>query len=220
MSIRGVAFDFDGVIVDSMTLQEQVWEEALALVVSSIDTASSDQLKSNLWAGCAGSRIFMNVAISDEQRQMARTEKDRLWERKKLEVVLFPGAKRAIETLRTRVPLFVATTAKRNYVEEILERNDLVDQFSIIITDADVASPKPAPEMLLTGTSSLDIFPTELLYIGDSITDYEMAEAAGSDFLLLVVHGRTDPKLGLASSAASWEEVLDIALAKIAGAQK
>lgn len=212
-NILALVFDFDGVIVDSMPLQESAWIQALDRVTPKVDETTMKQLRENIWAGHAGHRVFDLVALSSDQRRLARSEKDRIWEKHRSLVPIMEGALDAIRSLSEEMPLFIATTAPRPYVEEILKRESLAMAFRGIVTDSDVVCPKPAPDMLIKIAECISSRPSHLLFIGDSFTDCEMAKAAGSQFLLLDVHARFRPDEVKADIARSWKEAMHFVLA-------
>lgn len=210
-----VAVDFDGVIVDSMPLQESAWRQALARVTPAVDQRTIEQLIKNLWAGHAGHRIFEGLGFSNDQRRLARREKDRIWEERRSSVPIMEGAVEALRRVSEETPLFVATTAPRTYVEQILEREALAEVFRCVVTDTDVKRPKPAPDILKKIAGHISTDPSHLLFIGDSVTDFEMAQAAGSRFLLLDVHARFRPDELKANTVRSWKEAKHFVLAEI-----
>lgn len=213
--IRALAVDFDGVIVDSMPLQESAWRQALDSVTPEVNETTTEQLIKNLWAGHAVHRMFDGVALSSDQRRLARYEKDRIWEKCRSSVPIMEGAVEALRRLSQEVPLFVATTAPRTYVEEILKREALAEAFRCIVTDSDVERPKPAPDMLKKIAEHISSNPSHLLFIGDSVTDFEMAQVAVSRFLLLDVHARFRPDELKADIALSWKEAMYFVLAAL-----
>jgi len=49
----------------------------------------------------------------------------------------------------------------------------------VVVTDDDVAAPKPDPEGLLAAARALGLPPGEIVYVGDSPTDLLAGKAAG-----------------------------------------
>jgi HAD superfamily hydrolase (TIGR01549 family) len=172
-----------------------------------VENNTKEQLIRNIWKGYAGQRVFESLALSGDQRRLARSEKDLIWERCRSSVPTMDGAIEVIRELSETMPLFIATTATRTYVEEILARETLAKTFRSIVTDSDVKYPKPAPEMLIKIAESLSALPSQLLFIGDSFTDYEMSKAAGSKFLLLDVHARFKREKANGEIAKSWQDI-------------
>lgn len=212
--INVLALDFDGVIVDSMPLQEIAWRKALALVTPPLGKTATEKIIGNLWSGYAGRRIFANAGLSSEQREVARFEKDRIWREFYPVVKTMPGAVGALRPLSLRLPIYIATTAPRHYVEEILKRESLAKYFQAIVTDQDVVCPKPAPDALEKIATSVSTDLGQLLLMGDTSTDLEMAQSAGSRFLLLDVHARIETNDSNIDIVRSWEEATRFILAQ------
>lgn len=206
-NIMALVLDFDGVVVDSMPIHESAWRQAIDKVTPVVENHTKEQLIRNIWEGYAGQRVFEGLALSDDQRRLARREKELIWERCRSAVPAMDGAIEVIRGLSETTTLFIATTANRNYVEEILARETLSKAFRMIITDSDVKQPKPAPEMLIKIAESLSALPSQLLFIGDSFTDYEMSKAAGSRFLLLDVHARFNREIAKGDIARDWQDI-------------
>lgn len=183
--VGALALDFDGVIADSMHLQEQIWQRAIAEQKGRISPDQKNALLRNFWTGKAGPQIFVGTGIRSEVEFDLRYAKDAMWEITRKSVPPVPGALDAIMRLYPVAPLAISTTAQREYVESSLKRFEIFECFTHIVTDDDVPNPKPAPDALSGICRLLSIEPGELLLIGDTVTDREMARAAGSIFVLL-----------------------------------
>ncbi len=187
--IRAIAFDFDGVVVDSMPVHWSCWRDALETVLGAQAGRHHDAIRRNLFSGRAGPSMFEGTVIPDEARGALRTRKDALWLERAAAVPLMPHAAEALATLCSRYPLAIATTARRTFVTGILSRENVSAVFSVVVTNADVSRPKPAPEMLLRIAGDLALPASEIAMVGDTAFDRQMADAAGSPFLWF----ETDP---------------------------
>src|SRR5699024_7332358 len=97
---------------------------------------------------------------------------------------VFPGVRRALETLRAAgIRLGVCTNKNQDLAETVLEELGLADFFSVVLGADSVPEPTPAPGQLLAVLTSLDANPGTLLYIGDSMIDEATARAANVPFL-------------------------------------
>lgn len=204
---QAIAFDFDGVIADSMPQQDRAWREAWAQEGSPTFKGALPVLLGNLWDGCAGLRIFERTGIPLEMQRRLRVTKDAIWKARRGETAVVPGVVEAVRSLRGR-PLAIATSAHREYVEVVLQRVGLLDEFALILTDADVVRGKPAPDALLAISERLGVPTRALLMIGDTVTDSEMARAAGSGIAMLRTHAKYPaPPEGVAVYG-SWGELV------------
>jgi HAD superfamily hydrolase (TIGR01509 family) len=62
----------------------------------------------------------------------------------------------------------VATSSGRLYLEEILNRFDLLPRFHLTLAAEDVTHGKPHPEIYLKAASRLGVEPSEMLVLEDS----------------------------------------------------
>ena len=89
----------------------------------------------------------------------------------------FPGILRRLR--EKGVPYGVATSDTAERVRESLALFDDPDAISFCITAKDVARGKPTPDMVLKAAELMDLPVNELVVIGDSFVDAEMAKRAG-----------------------------------------
>ena len=205
---RAIAFDFDGVIANSMAVQERCWNEAVAEVLGARGEEARAQLVANLYAGNAGEAMFTNVRLPDADRRALRETKDAIWVRRQAAVTMFPGAAEVCRRLSTTRILGIATTAKRAFVVSILQPAGLLDCFRALVTDADVAHPKPAPDMLVHISALAGVPANEVCMVGDSPSDKIMAAAAGSRFVLFSPPERhVATRVDADAVVADWSEL-------------
>jgi phosphoglycolate phosphatase len=93
-----------------------------------------------------------------------------------------PGLKELLEALWHKIGLAVATN-RSNTIGNVLDLNGLSGYFDIIVSSLDVKNPKPHPESLFRILRFFEIGPGDALYVGDSLVDYETAQAAGVPFI-------------------------------------
>jgi HAD superfamily hydrolase (TIGR01549 family) len=74
-------------------------------------------------------------------------------------------------------------TNRTNTMAGVLEENKLTAAFDIVVTAADVARPKPAPDQLEKIMAALNLCPDQIVFIGDSEYDEQAARAAGTWFV-------------------------------------
>lgn len=206
---RLIAFDFDGVIADSMPGQERAWRQAVAAVVES--RRVEERLIENLYNGNAGPRMFEGLDLGRDVTERLRAAKDEAWLAIRDSTPLMKGAASALPAIAAHHVVAVATTADASYVTTLLNRDQVLSAVSRIVTDRDVRHPKPAPDMLLSLMRGFDIAAEHTCLVGDSRTDHEMSRAAGVDFIRFASHARG---AGVpAPAVTSWLELSAILLA-------
>lgn len=105
--------------------------------------------------------------------------------------VLFPGAEELLQALwAARVKVGVVTSKQGETLRKILTRYGLLEGMSYTVGGEAVSRPKPDPEGLLRGMTTLGMAPEQVLYCGDTIIDAETARRAGVEFAA-VLNGTT-----------------------------
>ncbi|GAB2911289.1 HAD-IA family hydrolase [Paralcaligenes sp. KSB-10] len=107
------------------------------------------------------------------------------------DIKLFDGILGLFSSLRERqVRLAVATGKSRVGLDRALNSMNLREQFAATRC-ADESSSKPHPGMLLEIMDELDLKPEQLIMVGDTIHDIQMASNAGVDSMA-VTYGAHD----------------------------
>jgi phosphoglycolate phosphatase len=103
---------------------------------------------------------------------------------------LLPGVAAMLATLSgAGLRLAVATTDRHWRAEAMLSALDVDRCFDAVIGPEDVASGKPAPDMVLAACERLGCLPSETAVVGDSPADLEMSRAAGAGATIGVTTG-------------------------------
>jgi len=92
---------------------------------------------------------------------------------------LFPGVLDVLRRL-ARYPLMVATNKPRSYTETILAGLHIDGAFRRVVAGDDVENKKPDPEMILRCLEGIDVQPSAVAVVGDSLNDIAAARAVGA----------------------------------------
>jgi len=95
-----------------------------------------------------------------------------------------PGVVRALKD--RGLALGIVSTKYRRRIEAVLDRENLLDLFEVIVGGEDVPQHKPHPASLLLALEQLGIRPENALYVGDSTTDAEAANRAAIPFVAVL----------------------------------
>jgi len=99
-----------------------------------------------------------------------------------------PGLFELLERIEASdLPKGVATSSPRPYLEDILNRFELLDRFHLTLTAEDVTDGKPHPEIYLTAAERIGVEPREMLVLEDSEAGTRAAAAANA-FAVSVPH--------------------------------
>ena len=83
------------------------------------------------------------------------------------------------------IHLAIVSQKWRGYIQLILEKENLLEAFEVIVGGRD-APYKPDPEGLLSAVAQTGSIPENCLYVGDSVTDAETARRAGVAFVAVL----------------------------------
>ncbi|MGB3388047.1 MAG: phosphoglycolate phosphatase [Pseudaminobacter sp.] len=186
---RAILFDLDGTLVDSAPDIAAAVNELLA--DRGLPVHSLAQVKSMIGNGvkklverafAASARPLTKLELDDATSEMMAIYRNRLT---KL-TTLMPGAQEAIAQLHVSgFALGVVTNKPQVATRQILLHFGLADRFGAIVGGDAVSHMKPAPDALLLALESLQVKPEEALMVGDSVTDFEAARAAGMPVALI-----------------------------------
>jgi len=185
---RGVVFDLDGTLIDSMTFVVK----GLATAVSPYRRRPSPaEVMRNLGGpsdACVrrllGGRKHLAEALATYLGFLRRNE-DRMRP--------FRGARVLMKDLQAAsVRLGLWTGRERDSTEERLGALGWDRSFSPVVCGDDLPSHKPDPEGLLRILRSWRLKPEEALFVGDSDQDFEGGSAAGVP-TVAIGHGRPIP---------------------------
>jgi phosphoglycolate phosphatase len=121
-----------------------------------------------------------------------------------------PGAaSKIMELVEADVPLALVTMDSRSGTERALAHLGLTDAFGCIVTPLDVQREKPAPDMLRLAAHKLGVDPADILMVGDSEADLQMARDAGArSILVLHDHSTAPPEDPAVVAIRSLQEIV------------
>ena len=178
MPVAGhVVFDMDGVLVDSEPVHERANAEYLAGLGVTLDQALSDDMMgrrvrelTDAIAGRLGlppGRVF-----SDREAIFWRLLDEGLEP--------MPGLHAAVDRLAgAGLPLAVASSGTRAYVDHVLERLEVRAAFDAVVSGEDVHRAKPDPEIYLLAAERLHADPDDCVAIEDTTHGIAAARGAG-----------------------------------------
>lgn len=178
-----VVFDCDGTLVDS---QHMIVEAMVtAFTTTGLDAPRRSQILNYVGLSLPEAMSAM-TGLSDDASvtKLATSYRNAFAELRKFAAIgepMFEGARETLMNLKQRddVLLGIATGKSRRGVEAFLERERLQGIF-VTIQTADDAPSKPHPAMLEQAADETGIALEDMIMIGDSSYDMEMACAAGA----------------------------------------
>ncbi|PAZ02464.1 MAG: hypothetical protein CAK85_00655 [Spartobacteria bacterium AMD-G5] len=203
--MKGVIFDWDGVVIDSSAEHERSWE------------ILSEEISRPLFAGHF-KRGFgkKNEVIIPEILEWTKDPSEifKLAERKETiyralvrdrGVQILPGACELLAALRSeKIPCAIGSSTPRQNLEAIFSVTGLGEFFDAVVCGDDVANGKPAPDVFLLAAQKLAMAPADCLVIEDAHAGIEAAHRAGIPVLAVAT---TNPLSELGGATGALESL-------------
>ncbi|MEE0097484.1 MAG: HAD family phosphatase [Oscillospiraceae bacterium] len=177
--IRGVIFDLDGVLLDSMCIWQDLGGQFLRIHGIAPEPGLSELLFSmSMEQGAQYLSRSYPLGMSPEA--VAAGIQELLRDFYYNCVQPKPGAQALLEFLSTkRIPMAAATSSPRSHVTHALTRTGLIGFLSPILTTSELSTSKHEPHIYMEAAKALGSTPAETLVLEDSLYALKTAKAAG-----------------------------------------
>ena len=179
--IKGLIFDCDGTLADTMTIHTHAWQETMKRFGHNCPVdflqpfrgmpAEEIVIRFNRTFGTD----FDVKAVSDAKNSMS-------YEKLKTVKSIMPVAKIALD-YRGKLPMSVVSGGTRKNVLRTLEAIGMADFFEAVITADDGFKPKPHPQMFIEAANQMHVVPELCEVFEDGDPGLEAARAAGMPFV-------------------------------------
>lgn len=179
-SLRGLIFDFDGLIMDTETATYEAWRDIYA--------GHGHPLSVETWAQCVGSDFGHYDPKADLENLIDRKldwEPIHVARREKVMRILahhdaLPGVRERLqEAQEMNVPCAIASSSPRWWVEHWLKHLNLMGAFKNITCLEDTGKVKPDPSLFLHAGEKLGVPAEGAVVLEDSLNGLRAARAAG-----------------------------------------
>ena len=178
--MRGLIFDLDGTLVDTVYAHVFAWQRAFAETGLAIDGWRIHRrigMSGGLFARAAARELGHEIdaaAAEELQRRHGELFREFLPDRRPL-----PGAVELLAELRQRRVVYgIATSGRRPEIDRSLEVL-AVGTDVVVIERRDVARAKPEPDLFLACLERLRLPALECYVVGDAVWDQLAARRAG-----------------------------------------
>ena len=175
--IKGLIFDCDGTLVDTMPLHFRAWMQTLER-----HGLKMSEQRFYEFAGMPTARI---VEILSKEQGMKVSAEEIAHEKEMVYVASIPGAQRIRQVVdialreKGKRKLGVASGGWQRVVRESLRVIQLEELFDAIVGADDVVHGKPAPDMFLKAAELMGVKPQECVVYEDGELGMQAAKAAG-----------------------------------------
>lgn len=178
--IRGVAFDMDGLMVNTEELYTIVGERILGRRGKTF----SHQLKKSMMGlpgNVAWQVMIDSEDLSDSISSLDAEAQDVFAELLPERLEALPGLFDLLDYLDSAgLPRCVATSSSRQFARQVLGQINALDRVDFVVTAEDVRQGKPAPDIYLEAARRLDVRSGCMLVLEDSQTGARAGVAAGA----------------------------------------
>lgn len=205
--MKGVIFDWDGVVIDSSAQHERSWE-ILAEEISrplpeghfKLGFGKKNQVIIPEILGWATDAAEI-AALSDRKEAIYRELV------RQSGVQILPGARELVSALRLEgIPRAIGSSTPRGNLDAIFAATGLGELFDAVVCGDDVVHGKPAPDVFLLAAQMLGLPPAECLVLEDAHAGIEAARRAGIPVLAVAT---TNPLSELAAATGAVESLAD-----------
>ncbi len=197
---KGVIFDLDGTILDSMEVWERVDEIFLAENGIVNHSNISDIVKKMSIEESAQFFIDEFKLLHTNDYVIKRIE-EIVCEQYAKNIELKPYAEQFLDWLDEKnIPYCVATATYKTLAESALKRLGVIDRFKFVLTCSDVGEGKTSPKVYLCATEKLGLLPSETAVFEDALHCMETAKKAG--FYVMGMYDKI--------SADDWNDITKI----------
>ena len=216
----GIFFDKDGTLVDLQHQYGRLMDRRLSCILSRLgqghdsirgqiagavgyDPATRKVHPSGLLARSTRTETMGIIARviegqrygRDEAREMVRAAFEEADQALTLDELTRPvdGALQLVSSLKdTGIPLACLTNDGRGRAEAALGLLGMRRYFDLVLGAEESESPKPHPHMFFKACRFLDLEPGEVVMVGDTSADMEMASRAGAGLAVRIMSGEDE----------------------------
>ena len=179
MEPRGLIFDCDGTLVDSMPLHWRAWDTVCQR--HGIDFAEE---RFYAMGGVPSKKILgmlkTEQGLDFDPAQVSREKEDAYLPLMR-EVKLIEPVAEIARAHYGKIPLGVATGGRTQFIRPLLEGLGVMDWFDALVTSDDVENPKPAPDTFLKAAALMGVPAEDCRAYEDTDLGLEAIRAAGME---------------------------------------
>ncbi|MFQ5966115.1 MAG: HAD family hydrolase [Acidimicrobiia bacterium] len=178
MSLRGLIFDVDGVLTDTVPLHYEAWKRMFSEFGYSFNP-DIYRAKVDGKSRLDGVRGVMADATEDVITRAGEIKQGYYLEQlESVELSPFSDAARLVHHAASAGLRLAAASGSRNS-PQVLRKIGLIDQMAAVVTGGDVPHGKPEPDIFLEAAARMSLEPTTCVVFEDAEAGVEAAKRGG-----------------------------------------
>ncbi len=177
--IKGVIFDVDGVLLDSL----EIWTDLGSRYLISIGKVPEEGLADILFSMSmeqGAEYLKENYDIDRSAEEIVDGLRNMMRDFYYYEVQAKPGADQLMRAISDAgIGITAATSSPREHIERALERNGLLGYISRMFTNSEIGKSKHFPDIYNAAAAYMRTAPEETIVFEDSLYALKTAAAAG-----------------------------------------
>lgn len=182
---KGIIFDIDGVLLDSIP----VWEHVAVDFLTRLEKTPLTEMEAALRTMSldeSAEYLIKTYCLNMTSGEVLKSLEEIMAEAYTHSIPLKPGVLEFLQWMKAQqIPAVIATSSIRTLAETALKRLGIMEYFTGIVTDADAGRGKRFPDIYLMAADRIGLPPNEIWVLEDSFHAMETAKAAG--FLVAAV---------------------------------
>lgn len=177
--IKGILFDFDGTLIDSMSVWNHVGDELLAYHQMKANEDLDKRFETMSLAEAASYLKEQYLRDTSEER-IVQEVWDIVSKRYQTEVSLKPGVKHCLDKLESlQIKMGIVTAGEKHCTKEALRKHGILHHFDVILTCDEMKMSKRQPDIFLSAQKQMKLSIDELIVVDDAFYALQAAKQAG-----------------------------------------
>ncbi|HHD2754220.1 TPA: HAD family hydrolase [Clostridium perfringens] len=191
-NIKGVIFDLDGTLVDSMGVWAKIDVDYLNKLGHEVPNNLKEEI-THLGFKEVAKYFKKRFNIADSEEEIMKTWHDMAYIEYKKNIKLKPGAREFLKQLKeSNIKIGLATSNSYPLLEVSLKSNDIFDLFDSITITGEVSRGKDFPDVYLLAAERLGLSPNECAVFEDILPAVKGALSAGMKVFAVEDHTVSD----------------------------
>ena len=189
--MKGLIFDLDGTLLDSMP----VWNNLLDTMLRKkgiIPPADLLDRTKTLGLESCTELVLNEFHLTDDPAVVYQMFQDEMEYQYCNNIPLKAGVREFLDAIHGKIPMAVATATSRNLVEKALEHHNMAHYFQSVITVAEAGAGKHDPKVFLLAAEKFQLQAKDCVVFEDSLTAIRSANTVG--FTTVAIYEESNPQ--------------------------